>query len=81
MRLLLNVVSVTLGLFSLLTSSKITFLERFLKMLITEEIWSHLCLKKAKKKIGISAQQCADFCQNCMMVLCTMGTEFPGNSP
>ena len=54
-RLLLKVVSDNLGLFCLLISSN-TFLEMFLKILITEEIWSPLCLKKAKKKIGISAQ-------------------------
>lgn len=46
---LLKVISENPGLFCLLTSSKTTFLETFLKMLITEEIWSPLCLKKDKK--------------------------------
>jgi len=48
--LLLKVVADYLGLFCLLTSGKTTFLDTFFKMLITEEIWSPLCLKKAKKR-------------------------------
>lgn len=53
MKLLLKVVSDNLGFFCPLTCSKTTFLETLLKMPITEEIWSPLCLKKAKKKLQL----------------------------
>lgn len=51
--LLLKFASDNPGSFSLLTSSKPTFLETFVKMLITEGIWSPLCLKKAPKKLEL----------------------------